>query len=1816
VRKVFELSPYSMSDSGGPPAGSSGARGNDEKSNDNRNRRNRGSKGQPSAKFRGKVEELADHVYDTGGMRDGAEDFHRTTREIGEYIARTLKNAGEFRRAFDPTVLSFDTLTEPPRPTNQSDMVEVEIWKMEVKEYRMKKAAREELEKQAYAIVLGQCSSSVRDRLESSAEWSNVDETSDVMGLLNLIRSSLYSGTTTRQSMHNMQVAQNRFMSLQQTPRMSNSKYLELFQSHLAAYEHLGGGLGLTDETVRTYAQPANANAITAAELQTAKGRARDEYLGIRFLLQSDPNRYGGLVADVENGFTRGIKSYPETLTKAYDMLVNYVDPSRTKRNNDRQQQGLSFAQDGASEAGRGNQNSTRGRGGRGRGRGRGGNQDRDGSQDAAETANQDQHNNSDNQNSTTSTPYDIPTPSTAEGVVLTQRYKSIPHTWILADSCSSVDIFSSRHLLRGIHKVDTPLSLHCNAGTIKISEQGYLGDYPEPVWFHPDGIANILSLHNLTKHYKITMDSEADNNMTLHKTDGTSLCFKPSHNGLYHIDSQDVTNQESMWMLLTTVKEQARGYTRRQLREAEEARRMQNIMMHPSDQQLKDSAIKHLRNCPVTTESVRLAHDIFGPNLGSLKGKTVYRPSRHVRAGVDPVPPDTLRRHRNVTLAIDIMFVNKIPFLVTVSRNIRFVTVTDLANRQSTTVEKALHGVIKLYRHRGFGVTTILCDQEFECLRPTFPFLNTCGADEHVPEIERMIRTIKERTRSTYVSLPFRHIPQLMVKRLVANSVFWWNALPANNGVSTVHSPRYLLIGNELTYDKHVQLEFGAYVQTHEEHSNDMRHRTLGAVCLGPTGNAQGGHYFMSLTSGDRIVRHRWTLLPMPTEAINRVSQIGRQQRMPSTLTFSNRHGLEILDQLGDYIEDDHPDVSDDDSTYSHTSTQPDHDEDLYDDDHYDDSDEDTDDDTDSNNPDDSDDDDGDHDHDLNHDDDVHEDDDSSDDSNPPPTNRRTTTNLPSGQPSLRTNLAPEHPPTQILNPRTGQSDRGQRSTASSGTTTPTRQRTANAVTPGREHSSQGSTGVINEQGSHDTDSPHQEAHDSDNTDEFTPPPHADDHSESTGVNGSFMDHESPGVNTDSSDTDSESTGVQSDEEINRNTLWDQFQRAEAEGRQAAQQSAQGPTRRSQRAQTPNQDGHAFLTALLDTFDPNEHTDLFTLVTAQMTANKGVQVFGKKGEDAIEKELHQLLTRSVMHGVRANQLTHAQRRAALRYLMFLKEKRCGTIKGRGCADGRKQRLYKTKEETSSPTLSNEALFLSCLIDAVERRYSIVCDIPGAFMQAHIDELLHVKIDGAILEVLLRIEPSYHEYVTYENGKKVVYAELDKALYGALQSALLFWKKLSSFLVDTLEFTMNPYDSCVANKVINGKQCTIAWYVDDLKISHVDPRVVENIFAKLQAEYGKEAPLTVSRGKVHNYLGMQIDYSADGKVKFTMPTLVAEICDQLPKNLKTGPSTTPAANHLFFVREGAAKLSDTDADLFHRMTAQLLYLCKRARPDLLTAVAFLTTRVSSPDVDDMRKLGRCVRYLRRTSHYPLILEANCLRNIRWWVDASYAVHPDMRSHTGATMSLGKGSVYSISTRQKMNTRSSTEAELVGVNDAMSLILWTRHFLEAQGYTIKENVVYQDNESAMLLEKNGRRSSTKRTRHLEVRYFFVTDNVNRKKISIEYCPTGDMIADYFTKPLQGAGFRKLLKLVLNIGDDIIDSSPQECVGGPDAEGSQASQAGTDATSGTSNSIVDTGMNSTGLASGGPELAKKRSYADVVRSEREEVRKLTFSRKLKL
>ncbi len=288
-----------------------------------------------------------------------------------------------------------------------------------------------------------------------------------------------------------------------------------------------------------------------------------------------------------------------------------------------------------------------------------------------------------------------------------------------------------------------------------------------------------------------------------------------------------------------------------------------------------------------------------------------------------------------------------------------------------------------------------------------------------------------------------------------------------------------------------------------------------------------------------------------------------------------------------------------------------------------------------------------------------------------------------------------------------------------------------------------------------------------------------------------------------------------------------------------------------------------------------------------------------------------------------------------------------------------------------------------------------------------------------------------------------------------------------------------------------------------------------------------------SRGKVHDCLAMTLDCETPGEVKIGMKDCVANMVDEFPGELMHR-IRTPAAEHLLQVNPKAERLPQEQAELFHTIVAKGLFLSKRARPDILPTIAFLCTRVKEPDVDDWKKLARLITHLNNTKDDVLTLRIENLNTAVWFADAAFAVHKDMKSHTGGVMTMGKGAILSQSNKQKLNTKSSTEAELVGADEITNLLLWTKHFLDEQGHKAK-HVLNQDNTSAIQLENNGRESAGRRSRHLDIRFFHIKDRIANGDLTVKFCPTDQMVADFMTKPLQAKKFKKFKKEIMNIKD---------------------------------------------------------------------------------
>jgi len=223
-------------------------------------------------------------------------------------------------------------------------------------------------------------------------------------------------------------------------------------------------------------------------------------------------------------------------------------------------------------------------------------------------------------------------------------------------------------------------------------------------------------------------------------------------------------------------------------------------------------------------------------------------------------------------------------------------------------------------------------------------------------------------------------------------------------------------------------------------------------------------------------------------------------------------------------------------------------------------------------------------------------------------------------------------------------------------------------------------------------------------------------------------------------------------------------------------------------------------------------------------------------------------------------------------------------------------------------------------------------------------------------------------------------------------------------------FKLNPYDLCVANSQIEGKQCTIAWYVGDNKISHVYDTVVTDIIEKIEVKFGK---MTVTRGKHHVFLGMDITFNDnDGIVTIlTKKYLKEAIVDSGMDASKVAP--TPAKKDLFTVDDGSEQLDKRQGEIFHSIVAKFLYVSKNAH----LAIAFLCTRVSCSTEQDWKKLIRLLQYFNGNSYMPLILGADSLAESKLWVDTAYAAPDVMKSHTGGATSLVRGAIMCKSTNR-------------------------------------------------------------------------------------------------------------------------------------------------------------------------------------------------------
>ena len=1263
-------------------------------------------------------------------------------------------------------------------------------------------------------------------------------------------------------------------------------------------------------------------------------------------------------------------------------------------------------------------------------------------------------------------------------------------------------------------------------------------------VYYDPKSPANILSLATLERIARVTYDSVRDPAFVATFPDGRIWRFERTDDGLFCFTTEDVNLLKPSvtdYCLISTVEQNESKFHRREVLAATKAGDLYRKLGWPSQQKLvKLIATNSIRNCPVTVADVNRFFTIYGPDAAIYKGKNKSR--------VLPVPPPEILHipqhifdnHQHVSLGIDVLYVQSIPFFHTISDKIKFRTVTRIRDRLQPTLQTSIVEVIQLYHARGFKVVSIRGDGEFKFMEQSLPGIHfePCPADAHVPDVERSNQTIKADIRTHSHALPFTRVPALFVAELVAFAVRCRNQVPHDDGVSDSLSPLSIVTGAPPVDANKLTLEFGSYCQAFNKTNptNSQLSRAISSIAMNPCHNAKGDYYFLNLETGRRIYRQQYNVLPLTKAVIDQVEYLGLKQKMPKLrdghFIFERRPGVPLDDTTLAAEAADMLQYGDDGDDADFVDSEP-----------------------------------------------------QSDLPAAPTASVRPSevadllADAADFAPSNATRIPPVPPvtvqgATDLPVPPSADANNDPVPVA---TNTDAGAEVSNDIETGDEavldddedpvveenkaaFSDDDFTLVENEieDGVDDVDDDDFTVIDNEPADttssteedkEISVPPDIEgiDDVETLVQNRSVEQNRSVGQNrSDEGDSDvgDESTGSQEE----RATNGDNVDGAENDAHRDRSNHRYGFRRTvnkpdfKQKFDNPissksygttqflqrcvkeiSNDPQKLHNALCDVYER-----LVEVCFTQMSAKAGIKKHGDKAIMALFSEFAQLHDKKVMKAIRASDLTRDQRKHALHAINVIKEKRDGKIKGRTCADGRKQRGLYTKEQTASPTISNDAFFALLCISAAERRKIVSWDVEGAYLLADQDDFVLLKFVGESVDIMCKVDNKYTAYVSYENGKKVLYLQLLKALYGTLRAALL-WYELYVTKLQALGFELNPYDLCVANKQVNGKQCSVGWYVDDNFASHDDQKVLDELLDSVRETVGA---ITCTTGSTHDFLGMNITFNDDGTAHVKMREYVQACIDAFPGELRK-QCNTPARTDLFTVKRHSNPLPKDQADTFRSIVMKIMYLGQRCRLDLQTALAFLCTRVDKPTEEDWEKLRRLISYMNNTKDLYLTIGAENLDELLSFTDVSFAVHEDMKSHTGGCTSFGRGFFMTRSTKQKMNAGSTTESEVIGAAEYLPNTIWLMRFLEAQGHKVSYSTFYQDNESAIKLEKFGKRSSSRRSRHFDIKLFNIKDKVKANNIDITFCPTDLMVADYFTKALQGSTFRRMRDLILGI-----------------------------------------------------------------------------------
>ena len=635
---------------------------------------------------------------------------------------------------------------------------------------------------QSFSLILGQSTQLLQDKMKQDTDWVTVSTSYDPLTLYRLIERTVLAQTEDQYPFATVYEQEIAFFSFRQET-IPNAQWYERFNTKVDVSE----AIGVTRqhkallEYVAQETHTAAFDTLSDDQKLAVREDAEERYLAYAFLKQSG-KQHATLKTDLQNDFTTGDNRYPKNRQQTLHLLDKY---SKTTVIKPPQSEGTAFAQKGG-KGGGGDKTKGTSKGGQkpfdkdywadkkcfkcdkmGHPASHCQQDDDDDKSRASQAKSvkkltkdfkdmkkafaQMQEATSDISSDSEPEDGDSHFQFAATGFQFAQLSpefepriaklfkQSHPgkvgldlRNVILLDSQSTMDLFCNRSMVQKTFKSSHVMRLHSNGGEMNISKKATMAGYHQDVWFSKNAITNIIALSNVIKQYKVTYDSD-DQAFVVHREPHgkPNMEFRMHESGLHYFDPSDeefsfvTTPKDVDHGFVSTVNANKEGFTKRQIKRAETARTLYTTLSYPSWTDFRWIVRSNqIKDCPVTVEDVDNAMTIWGKNISALKGKTTRSKPSPVARDFVKVPKELLKLHKDIFLTMDIFFVNKIPFFLTLSRKICFTAVNHLANRKVPEIFEAFKEIYQYYLHRGFRITTVHADGEFEPLRPLIEVL------------------------------------------------------------------------------------------------------------------------------------------------------------------------------------------------------------------------------------------------------------------------------------------------------------------------------------------------------------------------------------------------------------------------------------------------------------------------------------------------------------------------------------------------------------------------------------------------------------------------------------------------------------------------------------------------------------------------------------------------------------------------------------------------------------------------------------------------------------------------------------------------------------------------------------------------------------------------------------------------------------------------------------------------------------------------------------------------------------------------------------